>query len=146
MGNRHDGDTVEVLAMLIVWAVVLVFFLLSKGANASDDWFCTERTVVREGNTYKSCGVASSREEPTARLKSLAAAKREFVSVCDASDDCRDHEVTVETGRTECTKRLIWWTCRRLLVFHVLKAKSSRFQEQSQFHYHPNYYMYMRNI
>lgn len=142
--NRHDGDTAEILMMIVVWAFVLFLFVMSKDANAAEDWFCTERSVVREDTVFKSCGVAQAPLESTARLEALSDAKREFVSVCDASSDCLGHEVAVQPGRTECSKGLLGWVCRRLLVFHVLDRLRKGYQEQGSLQFHPNYYMYMK--
>lgn len=138
-----SSDVFEIIMMVVVWAIFLVIFTFSKESHAESDsraesdWFCTERAVVREGSLYKACGMSSSPVESDARMGALRDAKREFVSVCDSSDDCLGHEVTVTPGRTECIKGLLGYTCRRLLLFHVLETKSS-------FQYHPNYYMYMR--
>lgn len=138
--SHDDMDLVEIIVMMMVWAVVLVAFCIGYDARGAsgDDWFCTERAVVKEDRIYKSCGVASSTSESIARMNAFTDAKREFVNVCDSSHDCLGYEVNMEPRRTECFRGFLGWTCRRLLVFHVLETRF-------QFQYHPNYYMYMRS-
>ncbi len=102
----------------------LITLLSSQIANASD-WFCTEESGKRDGNTIMSCGVGDAvNDEGYARKKALQAAIEEFKTICDLSSDCRGKAKTVEPKRTSCApvpNLPNFVRCYRLIVVTIVE-------------------------
>lgn len=108
--------------------MVMAGLLLSQIASA-DDWICKEESSMVKGNTIKACGVGTDKDENEARTQAFNNAKAEFDRVCNASDNCKDHEVTVEPKRTTCDSDNGQTKCYRMVEFTFdstkVKAHSS---------------------
>lgn len=89
------------------------------------DWLCTEEASQRTGSLIRACGIGQGADENEARLKAFDAAKTEFGKVCEASDDCKGHQVSVEPARTACEKTPAGVKCYRLIVFTIGEAGGS---------------------
>lgn len=98
---------------------ILIFLIsLQSSVFAGTDWFCSEESSQRRGNSFYVCGLGEADHEADARAGALSRAKAEFASLCGASDDCRGHRVVVEPGRTVCEAG----KCYRLVVFTIEDA------------------------
>jgi hypothetical protein len=85
------------------------------------DWLCGQEASQRRGSSILACGIGTGSDENEARSKAFDAAKTEFGKVCQSSDDCRGHEITVEPARTSCEMTDGKMTCHRLLTFTIGK-------------------------
>lgn len=106
---------------------MLTAFLLlfAIDSPAREDWLCTEASSQRRGDSIYSCGIGSGKDENTARLNAFDNSKREFTKICDASDDCKGHEISVKPERTACDENAGQVKCYRLIVFSIgEKAKN----------------------
>lgn len=86
---------------------------------ASEDWLCKDEASQRIGNVIKACGIGMGTDEARARSESFEQARFEFSKICNASDDCHWHKVSVIPGRTTCEKADDVYTCYRLVNFMV---------------------------
>lgn len=77
---------------------------MSQNVAAADQWFCTDESGKRDGNTIMACGVAEWTDEGTARKKALEAAIEEFETICEISSDCKHNKFNIEPKRTTCIK------------------------------------------
>lgn len=98
----------------------LITLLLLIGADAfADDWICKEESLQRSGDSYHACGIGYGPNEAQARMQAFMAAKNEFNQACSVSDDCIDHAVTLDPGRTTCEPSSQGYKCYRLEIFNV---------------------------
>lgn len=101
---------------------ILLFLLMTSStlASAKDEWLCTEESSQIQNGTLLACGVGLGKDENEARSKAFENARAEFIRVCDASDDCKEHKVTVEPKRTTCERSSKEsYKCYRLLAFTI---------------------------
>ncbi len=103
--------------------VGLILLILSLQAQASENWLCTEESSLRSANAISSCGVGEGANESTARANALTAAKTEFTTLCEASDDCKGHLISVEPKRTTCEEKKGNYVCYRLVQFTIGKLQ-----------------------
>jgi len=95
-------------------------FVLTPWAIAQEtDWYCKEVSTERQGNLFKTCGVGVAIEEGEARVRALENARKEFVSVCQLSADCKDKPIIAEPQRTSCEKSEGKYHCYRLVNFQI---------------------------
>lgn len=104
----------------------MILSLLISVAFASDSWLCTTQASKVQGDQILVCGIGIGKDEATARQKALAKAKEEFNDLCDLSDSCRDHEVSVTPGRTSCETINHGYKCHRLLSFTIGDGMSQK--------------------
>ena len=99
---------------------LLTLLLLFWSTDAwTSDWLCTEESSQRSGNEVQSCGVGIAATEDQARIKAFDNARIEFNRICQASDDCRGHQVSVKPRRTSCAANDQGIKCYRLLEFTI---------------------------
>lgn len=102
-----------------------LLFLLADNSFAKSEWLCTEASSQRRGDSIYSCGIGSGKDENEARLNAFDNSKKEFNRICDSSDDCKGHEISVNPERTACEKGTNTFKCYRLIVFTINeKAKN----------------------
>ena len=89
-----------------VKATIACAVMIGFGARAEseDYWLCKSQASQRNGMSITACGTASAPSESLARSEALLNAKKELRTVCDESDDCRNHKLLVNPQRTECKK------------------------------------------
>lgn len=106
--------------------ILVILFGFSLEVLAEDQWFCSEESGKRDGNTIQACGVGEGVNEKTARTQALDAAIDEFKTICDMSSDCAHHQRVVEPKRLTCNEKRIKgtgyseWKCYRLIQVTVL--------------------------
>ncbi len=105
--------------MFLIYMNFLGIAVLFAQNCRADDWLCTEEASQRDGNVIKACGVGLGFDENGARYQALENAKIEFDKVCNASSDCKGHEVVAEPTRTECREGELF-KCYRLIQFKIL--------------------------
>lgn len=105
----------------------IIFCMLALTTNASaSDWFCEDESSQRQGNVITVCGIGVDKNEAEARSIALDNAKAEFESLCNSSDDCKDHPVRIDPKRTSCKRergRGGMLTCYRLVNYIVAGDK-----------------------
>ncbi|MDH5692382.1 MAG: hypothetical protein OEZ47_04700 [Gammaproteobacteria bacterium] len=84
--------------------LLLTVLWFSTGANAKEDWTCTDVASIKTDNVVLVCGVATAATEGEAREMALKRAKNEFDLVCQSSADCRDYETNIEPLRNTCSQ------------------------------------------
>jgi len=99
----------------------LIMLLLLTSDVYAQTWFCTEESSRREKGQISACGVGAGTTEDQARLDAANHAKAEFDHICNASSDCKDHEVFVEPRRTTCEQERGGFKCYRLIVYLIGK-------------------------
>lgn len=99
--------------------ILFGFFVAGQQLLAEENWLCVEASSTRDGNVIQSCGIGRGPDENSARLRAFDNAKIEFDKVCESSDDCKGHEVTVKPERTSCSKAGQDFKCYRLIVFTI---------------------------
>lgn len=104
-------------------ALFMLMLLVSTSAFAKEEWLCTEASSQRRGNSILACGVGEGRDESQARTKALDNSKQEFTKLCELSDDCKNHLITVQPERTTCEKDKRNYRCYRLIVFTIDEGK-----------------------
>ncbi len=90
----------------------LIFLMFMSSAANADDWLCRTQASEQRGDSYLACGVATSRDENTARIQALKSAKNELQGLCPSCEIAR-----VTPKRTECVANEYGFTCYRLIVF-----------------------------
>jgi hypothetical protein len=103
--------------------VGFLLFFLSLNVHA-DNWLCTEESSQRVGSEINACGIGTGISEDEARTEAFNNSKAEFDRVCNASADCKNHEVTLTPMRTTCEVKNFVYTCQRLVVYSIGKDKS----------------------
>ncbi len=98
---------------------LLLFTLVVSPAAFGDEWLCTEASAIRSGNTLTVCGIGEAESEGVARAEALKQAKKEFVSLCSASADCRNREADLLPLRTSCEKNGTRYKCYRGLKYEI---------------------------
>ena len=98
---------------------LLLMFLTVFNAQAKDDWFCNTESSQTIGDEVQACGRAKDPDEDKARGMAFESAKAEFLRVCKVSDNCRNHDMTVEPKRTTCDKVGKNYECVRMVSFHI---------------------------
>jgi hypothetical protein len=97
-----------------------LFFLIISFSAYSADWYCKSVASERIGNTVKSCGIGEGLSENDAREASFLNARKEFLNICQASDDCKSHLITIVPQRTSCeVSKDNKFICHRLLEFVI---------------------------
>lgn len=96
---------------------LIIFLALYRIANA--DWLCTEEASQRRDNSILACGVAVASNEDQARHQAFNNSQAEFNRVCNASDDCKGHQVKAIPQRTSCTETDEGYRCYRLVEFTI---------------------------
>jgi hypothetical protein len=86
-------------------------------------WMCMEVATIREGNTYKSCGVGEAPTESEARAKARSNAIKEFQELCDISANCKDREFNITPLRNSCSKINNSFKCFRGIQFEITNVK-----------------------
>jgi len=102
--------------------ITLILMLVLEGqASASEQWRCTEEGITREGNTFVSCGMSVDYKEDIAKENALIVATTDFQMLCDIDTGCKNHEVTVNPGRTTCEKLSndYHYKCFRIVRFTI---------------------------
>lgn len=94
----------------------LLLLLLSANSFAAEDWFCSEESSEKRGNSIYACGIGEGPSESDARSSALDNAKLEFSKLCTISDDCRGHRVIARPARTTCEPG---YRCYRMVVFTI---------------------------
>lgn len=79
---------------------------------------------MRRGNDIEACGVAHDTDLNVAKAKAFDNAKSEFNKVCGSSEDCYQHQISVNPKRTTCDTFNGAYTCYRLLEFNIGKIKT----------------------
>lgn len=103
--------------------MLLVLALASAGAFAvSEDWFCTTQSSEKRGDVWAVCGIATAKDEQTAREQALDAAYREFRQLCIHSDDCHYRSGNVTPKRLQCEKDQAGYLCRQLVEIEVVAS------------------------
>jgi hypothetical protein len=106
---------------------LLVVSLLAHAATA-DEWFCSTQSSARDGNEIKACGVSVKTDEAKARDAAFDNSNIEARKICQGSNDCRHHKVTIIPQRTECKKvigehsdgrRELAYKCTRLVSYLI---------------------------
>lgn len=90
----------------------------------ADDWFCKSQAMSRSGNVFYVCGVGlGSHDLPQqGRWEAYHDAQRNFETICDRSDDCKNKKITVEPKRTDCeVVDTVIDKCYQLLQITILK-------------------------
>jgi hypothetical protein len=109
-----------------MWMKILLILLFAQTAQASDSWLCKEASSKRVGSDLYSCGVAQSETENEARTEAFQNAQREFEMVCNISQDCKGHQVSIEPKRMTCDQSKDGsYKCYRLIVFTILEDMKS---------------------
>lgn len=98
--------------------------LLGDSAAFGTDWICREAASVRNGNVLLVCGVGVAEKEQDARIEALRNATKEFKELCLQSDDCKNHESTVEPMRTDCEKVGGTYKCYRAFSYQITNKVS----------------------
>lgn len=98
---------------------LLILSLAFTHAALADEWLCTEASAVRSGSTLTVCGIGEADSEGVARAEALKQAKKEFVSLCSASADCRNREADLSPLRTTCEKKDQKYKCYRGLKYEI---------------------------
>lgn len=111
---------------------IILGLFFSVNASAIDSWLCLEESSQREGNTIRSCGIGSGKDENAARLDALDNAKEEFNRICDSSSDCKNHEVRAIPQRTTCERDSGQYRCYRLIVYAIGDVKQVVAPAQTQ--------------
>lgn len=103
----------------------LVFILfLTNEAYGSENWRCTEEGLTREGSVFVSCGMSEGLTESFARKQALYHATQQFQDICKIDEECKNHKIYVEPGRTTCEKEdASHWKCYQLVRFSFGKKK-----------------------
>ena len=99
--------------------IVILTLIVSSESIAADSWLCTEASSQRHGDSILACGIGNGKDENTARLTGFDNSKIEFDRICKSSDDCRNHNITVQPERTSCEKENGTYKCYRLIVFTI---------------------------
>ncbi len=103
--------------------LILVACIFMHFSVNAEEWFCTEESGKRDGNTIMACGVGEWTDEGEARKRALNAAIEEFGSICEISHDCAGKKRSVEPKRTSCTRSPDvkgFYKCYRLIVVTLL--------------------------
>jgi hypothetical protein len=105
---------------------LILVFLAFKACAAEEKWFCTDDQAMKSGNTLMICGVGTAYDEGHARQRALENSMQEFQAMCNASADCRGHQISIEPKRSTCLESAKKWhamwenyTCHRLIVFTI---------------------------
>lgn len=115
--------------------------MISMAAMASDNsWLCTDEASQVHGDMIYACGTGTGQDENAARQAAFMNAKAEFKMICDGSDSCLHHEVTITPKRMSCEdthhndlyRQGNRWKCYRLLVFEIGKEISKRFHNVAE--------------
>lgn len=97
----------------------LIFFIMSISQVQAADWFCSEESSERNGNTISACGIASHPDEATARNMAFHNARIEFENICKSSADCVAHYITMKPKRTDCHLHDGVYKCSRLNEYYI---------------------------
>ena len=110
--------------------LLAVVLCLLVGPIARADWFCTDQSSERRGDSILACG-----EGDTAQI-AFDEAWKEFRRICARSADCRYHDVIVTPQRTEIIHRTHNHghkkKYRRLLAFEILETDEDRMEANRQ--------------
>lgn len=101
-------------------AIIAISASISLSAFAKEDWLCVqESSQVQNGEVF-ACGVGEGKDENAARSSAFENARAEFLRVCNSSDDCKGHKVSVEPKRTTCERNSKEsYKCYRMVVFAI---------------------------
>ncbi len=108
---------------MILWLIGFLPLVFVSQPSFSEDWICREGSSQLSGDTLLACGSAQASSEQEAKDKSRQAALREFRSLRDSSDTCKQLEVSVNPKRTECSKEGDLYTCYRAIEFVLSNHK-----------------------
>lgn len=122
--------------MRIRSAIIFCLLLKSGASHAKDSWLCTEASSQRFGQDIHSCGIGLGKDEAEARLKAFDSAKAEFNKVCDSSDDCKGHEITVDPKRTTCEQTGTGFKCYRMIVFSIRDSLKPQYEPTNKAELH----------
>lgn len=103
-------------------AAIFTLCFIQSAFAADPIWLCREESSQRQENAIKACGIGTGKDENAARLNAFDNSKTEFLRICKSSDDCRDHEITIEPKRTSCEQEDGGYKCYRLIVFTIAAA------------------------
>lgn len=96
---------------------ILFVLFISSSAFATEQWFCTDESGKRDGDTVLACGVGESTTEDYARKRALTSAIYEFQTICDMSSECAGRPTSVEPKRLTCSQdKQGLWKCYRLIA------------------------------
>lgn len=87
-----------------VLQTITFLVLATRLIFGATDWFCTQVASQRSGNVVSACGIGIGYTEADARHSALQAAKREFETICNQSNDCNKHKVNLIPKRNACQK------------------------------------------
>lgn len=98
--------------------LVICFVLYSSVSRA--EFFCNEEAAQLKGNVYSACGIGDGLAEQRARTAAFNYAKEEFDKFCEASSNCRGHDVDVEPKRNVCSQdKFGTFHCYRMINFTI---------------------------
>lgn len=98
---------------------LILLVALFTGTASADDWICKSQSSVQRGTTVLACGIGEAETEAEARKSADENAIDQFRRVCDASDTCRNRQVSSNPGRTECEAGKDTVRCYRALTFEI---------------------------
>lgn len=102
------------MARLILLLTILFLANLAH-SDQHDQWFCTDASTQRIGDTWLACGVGEGMDEGKARERALTRALDEFLQLCKLSTGCHERDRSVEPKRTTCIDGRGWWKCYRMV-------------------------------
>lgn len=111
-------NRLSILINLFFLVFTLIYF-----QKVHANWFCRKASSEANGDTFLSCGVATSKTLQKARDLSLDSAKKEFNKICVESSNCRGYETIVSPMRTDCSSENGIFTCYRALEFRITTTR-----------------------
>ena len=89
--------------LIMAGIIFYILILFLNSAYAASPWLCTENAAERQGDkTIVACGIGFGKNEALAREDASDRARREFLSTCEQSVECRGYETIVTPLRSEC--------------------------------------------